>query len=928
MAEEQARDSRFDYKTNSNLVLRCDNTLVDKRDRNEATGEVHSLVNTINTMRMGDRVQRSKVAIAVASSADMKQKHAKAMSYYKKQAEQKRSTYAGAYQPKSTETRETYDGFLSYISLAIGDQPAEVLVGAAEEVLLTLKNQKLHDKKRRLEIEDLLGKMDDARYQALVNLARRLTDFTLHNEDEAKDFRAKVKDIEDEKFGVNVEFEDEEDEDMVGEGIESGITGVVQEEEVDDDDMVIGGKLETTLKKEDDEGEKKLDPRDIDAYWIQREVSKFTSDPHLSQTRCEKILSVLEEEQGNPATIENRMMDIIQYANFEFVRLVRDNANVVLYCTKLARAKEEEKELLKSMMKKNPELALILKKLESTDAHLDEEKVEEKSESKNKDKSEKVLQKRQNMINLDEMAFEAGSHLMANKRCTLPDGSVRETQRGYEIVRVPPKQATPPDANELIPIGDLPNYCKGAFDGYEKLNRIQSAICDTALKTDENMLICAPTGAGKTNVALLSMLREIGKHINLDGSINKDDFKIIYISPMRSLVQEQVGSFSKRLESYGIKVGELTGDNQMCREEIEATQLIICTPEKWDIVTRKGAERSYTNLVRLIIIDEVHLLHDDRGPVLEAIVARTLRGIHSFGAEQCRIVGLSATLPNYEDVASFLHVDHKKGLFHFGNEFRPVPLETNFIGVTEKKALKRFAVMNECVYENVIKNAGQNQILIFVHSRKETGKTARALRDMCLDRDTLGMFLKEGSASTEILRAESAECQDNDLKEVLPYGFAIHHAGMSRVDRTLVEDLFADGHVQVLVSTATLAWGVNLPAHSVIIKGTKVYSPDKGRWMELSALDVLQMLGRAGRPQYDTMGEGTLITDHAELQYYLSLMHEQLPIESQMIAKLPDLLCAEVVLGNVSSVKVSLEHQFIDRFSKTISEICSRIYRV
>ena len=64
------------------------------------------------------------------------------------------------------------------------------------------------------------------------------------------------------------------------------------------------------------------------------------------------------------------------------------------------------------------------------------------------------------------------------------------------------------------------------------------------------MLICAPTGAGKTNVALLTMLREIGKHINLDGSINKDDFKIIYISPMRSLVQEQTGSFGNRLKSY------------------------------------------------------------------------------------------------------------------------------------------------------------------------------------------------------------------------------------------------------------------------------------------------------------------------------------------------------------------------------------------
>lgn len=62
--------------------------------------------------------------------------------------------------------------------------------------------------------------------------------------------------------------------------------------------------------------------------------------------------------------------------------------------------------------------------------------------------------------------------------------------------------------------------------------------------------------------------------------------------------------------------------------------------------------------------------------------------------------------------------------------------------------------------------------------------------------------------------------------------------------------------LQVLVSTATLAWGVNLPAHTVIIKGTQVYDAGKGRWVELGALDIMQMLGRAGRPQYDTKGEG------------------------------------------------------------------------
>lgn len=77
----------------------------------------------------------------------------------------------------------------------------------------------------------------------------------------------------------------------------------------------------------------------------------------------------------------------------------------------------------------------------------------------------------------------------------------------------------------------------------------------------------------------------------------------------------------------------------------------------------------------------------------------------------------------------------------------------------------------------------------------------------------------------------------------------------------------------------------------------QVYCPEKGRWVELGALDVLQMLGRAGRPQYDTKGEGILITNHSELRYYLSLLNQQLPIESQLVSKLPDLLNAEVVNG-------------------------------
>lgn len=194
-------------------------------------------------------------------------------------------------------------------------------------------------------------------------------------------------------------------------------------------------------------------------------------------------------------------------------------------------------------------------------------------------------------------------------------------------------------------------------------------------------------------------------------------------------------------------------------------------------------------------------------------------------------------------------------------------------------------------------------MIVFVHSRRETVRTAKAIRDMALAKDDLSKFLSQSSSSREILESEVDQIRDQDLKELLPYGIGIHHAGLHREDRTAVEDLFSDKHLQLLISTATLAWGVNLPAHTVIIKGTQIYDPEKGNWVELSHQDILQMIGRAGRIDYDKLGEGIIITSHHELQYYLSLLNQQLPIESQMISAIADNINAEVVLGNITNIK-------------------------
>lgn len=85
--------------------------------------------------------------------------------------------------------------------------------------------------------------------------------------------------------------------------------------------------------------------------------------------------------------------------------------------------------------------------------------------------------------------------------------------------------------------------------------------------------------------------------------------------------------------------------------------------------------------------------------------------------------------------------------------------------------------------------------------------------------------------------------------------------------------MFSDKKLRVLVSTATLAWGVNLPARTVIIKGTQIYSAEKGRWVELSGQDILQMIGRAGRFGLDPYGEGILITSRASLEFYLTILN-------------------------------------------------------
>ncbi|KAL3084609.1 hypothetical protein niasHT_035608 [Heterodera trifolii] len=528
-------------------------------------------------------------------------------------------------------------------------------------------------------------------------------------------------------------------------------------------------------------------------------------------------------------------------------------------------------------------------------------------------------------------------------KMALPEGSTSRKMEHWDEIFIPALGAGNKAFLNSFPrirIDTMDELGQRFFDGIESLNVIQSQVYDRAYNSLDNLLICAPTGAGKTNIAMMCAAKTIKDNLDSkSGRINKNAFKIIYLAPMKALASEMTTNFANRLAKLGLKVRELTGDSQLSRREISETQMLVLTPEKWDVITRKADDEELSQLVRLMIIDEVHLLHDERGPVIESIVARTLRQVEVYH-QNLRIVGLSATLPNYEDVAQFLRVDPTRGLFHFDARFRPVPLAQSFLGVrdsdtpgavlqrerekamrrgekppttvSQKQMMTQREKMDEVCFRQCIQFLrDKHQVLVFVHSRNATGVLARTFISKASLTNQQELFAVEPSRATtsSYLKAKKAmrNAQSQELQQLFQCGLGIHHAGLVRHDRHLMEKMFAEGAIRVMVCTATLAWGVNLPAYAVIIRGTEIFDPQKGVFSDIGILDVQQIFGRAGRPQYEDKGHGVIITTAQKMAQYVEMFHRQAPIESQFQRRILNNLNAEIARGAISNIKEAVE---------------------
>ncbi|WP_339105568.1 DEAD/DEAH box helicase [Haloterrigena salinisoli] len=427
----------------------------------------------------------------------------------------------------------------------------------------------------------------------------------------------------------------------------------------------------------------------------------------------------------------------------------------------------------------------------------------------------------------------------------------------------------------------LPEFAD-AF-AFEEFNRMQREALPGLLESEDNVVASAPTASGKTALAELAICKALA-----------DGGTALFIAPLRALTNEKEDDWD-RFEDLDYSVYVVTGERDLNPRRARRADILVMTPEKLDSATRKHDSRRYDFVtdIDVCVIDEVHLLDADRrGSVLEVTISRLRRLCDP------RVVALSATMPNVDDVAAWLDAPEET-TFEFGDEYRPVDLQSGVKTYTHGD--NAFADKYRRLYraldlaEPHLREDGQ--ALVFVSSRQDTVQAAKKARDEIAERD-----IPMGARGDYDFHTDAKELDDATLRKSVLDGVAFHHAGLSKNDRDLVEEWFKEGHVELLFSTSTLAWGVNLPARCVVIRDTKYHDPLEGE-VDMSPLDVLQMLGRAGRPGYDDVGYGWVVCDGADADKYRRLLRDGKEIESRLAESLETHLNAEIAMGTITDLE-------------------------
>ena len=373
--------------------------------------------------------------------------------------------------------------------------------------------------------------------------------------------------------------------------------------------------------------------------------------------------------------------------------------------------------------------------------------------------------------------------------------------------------------------------------GISQLYPPQKEAVKKGLFSKKNMVVAIPTASGKTLIAELAMVYEI-----LSGG------KCLYTVPLRALASEKFDEFSK-WEEIGLKVGISTGDYESRDEWLGECDIVITTSEKADSLLRN--EASWLRKISLLVVDEIHLIDSaKRGATLEILIAK-LKKLNP----NLRIIALSATIPNAEEIAEWLEAELVQ------SEWRPTPLyeyvfypgkllkvENGFL-----REVKAGSSVERLIVETL---EDKGQVLVFESTRRSAESYAVKISSYTKD------FVEDNSDVVEKILEENEGDMSRKLAECVKLGSAFHHAGLLNSQRIAIERAFREGRVKVLVATPTLAAGVNLPARRVILKSYRRY--DSGTYSPIKVSEYKQMAGRAGRPGLDEYGEAIIVAKTRE----------------------------------------------------------------
>jgi len=381
---------------------------------------------------------------------------------------------------------------------------------------------------------------------------------------------------------------------------------------------------------------------------------------------------------------------------------------------------------------------------------------------------------------------------------------------------------------------------KDCYPFIEKLNPAQQAAINKGyLEDNHNYILAIPTASGKTLLGLMAAIKTI-----LEGG------KVIYTVPLLSIQNEKIKEF-KELEKHGIRVGK----------DPRSSDLTIMVFESFDILTRFSW--NILHEIDLLIIDEFHMIGEyTRGPTIECAITRSM----SLNPRM-RIIALSATLSNLEEIAAWLNAKTVK------HDYRPVPLYKEVLTLDMFKAREKNEAIVRILEEAIKENS---QILVFVSTRRFTEALATFVsQKINIPEEMKEIFTEVADKILEIPKKSGSAPTFTCLKlaECIREGVAFHHAGLFPRQREIIEDEFRNGNLYMITATPSLMYGVNLPSQIVAIRDYTRWTRQGPKWIPV--FDYEQMSGRAGRPQYDNVGYSYLIAKtleeaHQLEEYYIN----------------------------------------------------------